>query len=119
MITEEKKKDFELTDLLKKQVRFLHSDVTIKNITPKQYVESMNRIMEQIMELEKKYDCEPEKPRTVNDMLKDIFDSFKRMGKILDAMLKAYELPEEEIFDESEYDALVHDGIKEVWEKTR
>lgn len=119
MITEEKKKDFELTDLLKKQVQFLHSDVTLKNITPKQYVESMDRIMEQIMELEKKYDCEPEKPRTVSDILQDIHESFVRMGKILDAMLKAYEPPEEDIFDGSEYDALVHDSIEEVWEKTR
>ena len=119
MITEEKQKDFEHVDLIKKQVAFLHSDITFKNITPKQYVESMMRIEDQIKELEDKYGVKPERPRTVSDILQDIHESFQRMGKILDAMLKAYEPPEEDIFEESEYDALVHDSIEEVWEKTR
>ena len=119
MITEEKQKDFEHIDLIKKQVAFLHSDITFKNITPKQYVESMMRIEDQIKELEDKYGVKPERPRTVNDILQDIHESFQRMGKILDWMLKAYEPPEEEMFTDEEYDTLVHQNINDVWEKTR
>lgn len=119
MITEDKQKDFEHIDLIKKQIAFLHSDITFKNITPKQYVESMMRIEDQIKELENKYGVKPERPRTVSDILQDIHESFQRMGKILDWMLKAYEPPEEDIFADEEYDTIVHQNINNVWEKTR
>ena len=100
LLTEEKQKDIEFAELLKKQVVFLHSDVTLKNITPKQYVESMYRIENQIIELEKKYGVKP--PKTINEKLKEIHESLQRMGQVLEEMLKQYEVPMEEMFEEEE-----------------